>query len=66
MSKIPLAEFLAAKGNSQSSLAAVVDVTQGAISKMLREGRNVFVVTNKAGKATKLIEEKHIAPTKAA
>lgn len=42
MSRISLAEFAAKHGQQRS--AEMLGVTQGALSKALRVGRNVFVI----------------------
>lgn len=60
MSKTPLAKYL--KKTSQVHLAEAVGLTQGAISKMLRVGRNVYVVADSRNEQIKLVEEKVIAP----
>ena len=56
MQGVPLKEYL--KHNSQRKLADAVGVTQGAISKMLRVGRNITVVESKG--RVRLVEEKAI------
>lgn len=61
MSKTPLKAYL--ETNSQASLAQAVGLTQGAISKMLLAGRNVFVVSHQGG-TIELVEEKQIANSK--
>ncbi len=45
---IPFLDFL--KGTTQEALAKRLGVTQGAISKMKRSGRNLFVGTRPNGK----------------
>lgn len=59
MQRIPLNKYI--DGNeTQSSLAKKVSLTQGAISKMIRVGRVVFVIDKEDG-GIALIEERLIA-----
>lgn len=60
MNRIPLDKYL--EGKSQASLARAVGLSQGAISKMLRTGRNVSVVEHENG-SIELIEERVITRT---
>jgi hypothetical protein len=62
MKKIPLSEYLELPGKSQQGLAASFNLTQGAISKMHRSGRNIFVIEHDDGRL-ELLEEKAIATT---
>lgn len=65
MKKQTLAEYLSVKGNTQESLARATNISQTAVSKMLRVGRNILVITNRDG-TIELREEKTIAPQKTA
>jgi len=56
----PLSEWLSKSGRSQNELAKSVNLTQGAISKMLRTKRNVFVRELQDG-CLELVEIKPIA-----
>lgn len=47
MERIPLSEFV--KENSQEKAALLIGVHQTAISKALREGRNILLTTTKDG-----------------
>ena len=60
MQEIPLADYL--KSHSQAQLAQSVGCHQTAISRMLREKRNVKVVTHDDGSIA-LRSEKIIAKT---
>lgn len=57
MNRTSLEQYLEDK--SQASLARAVGLSQGAISKMLRAGRNVMVIEHDDGKI-ELIEERLI------
>lgn len=57
MNRIPLASYL--KHHSQQSVAEAVGLSQGAISKMVRTGRNISVVEHDTG-FIELVEEKPI------
>lgn len=59
MTKTPLKTYLAQPGRSQAKLGAAVNLTQGAIGKMIRTSRNIFVVEHDDGSIT-LLEEKVI------
>jgi hypothetical protein len=61
VNKTPIKKFL--ETCSQADLGAAVGLTQGAISKMVRTGRNVYVVTDSRNKIKRLVEEKPIAPS---
>lgn len=65
MTKTHLAEYLNQSGQSQKKLADAVNLSQGAISKMVRTGRNIFVVVSLAGNI-ELLEEKPLCRNPAA
>ncbi|MCO6503976.1 MAG: Cro/Cl family transcriptional regulator [Snodgrassella sp.] len=48
MEKIPLLDYV--KNNGQRKTAKELGLTQGAISKALRSGRNIFVHASYSGK----------------
>ncbi|PIT22079.1 Cro/CI family transcriptional regulator [Snodgrassella communis] len=48
MKKIPLSDYV--KNNGQHKTAKELGLTQGAISKALRSGRNIFVHARYSGK----------------
>jgi len=60
MTKIPLDEYL--KSHRQQDLATAVGYRQSAISNMLKQKRNVFVVTSDDG-VVELREDKLLAKT---
>ncbi|KLN96177.1 Cro/CI family transcriptional regulator [Moellerella wisconsensis] len=47
MERIPLSEYV--KNNSQEKAASLIGVHQTAISKALREGRNILLTTTENG-----------------
>ncbi|MDU8454845.1 Cro/CI family transcriptional regulator [Pseudomonas syringae group sp. J254-4] len=47
MSRIPLSQF--AEINGQTKAAVLLGMTQGALNKALRVGRDVYVIENAAG-----------------
>ncbi|EUD04819.1 putative regulatory protein Cro [Providencia alcalifaciens RIMD 1656011] len=47
MERIPLSEFV--KENSQEKAASLIGVHQTAISKALREGRNILLTSTESG-----------------
>ena len=60
MTKTPIQDWLSESGTSQRELAESVNLTQGAISKMILKGRDVYVLS-RHGKAMSIVEEKLIA-----
>lgn len=50
MSRIPLSQFAETKG--QTKAAVLLGMTQGALNKALRVGRDVYVIENADGKYT--------------
>lgn len=59
MIKTPLSDYMKSKNLSQSEMAELVKLTQGAISKMLLRDRAIFVVEGDG--PIKLLEEKLVA-----
>ncbi len=59
MIKTPLSDYMKSKNLSQSEMAELVKLTQGAISKMLLRDRAIFVVEGDG--PIKLMEEKLVA-----
>lgn len=64
MTRTALSEYLSQPGNSQLKLAALVDLRQSAISKMLRVKRQIFVIVNEDGLIELREAEKTIATQK--
>lgn len=64
MKKTPLAEYLAQDGKTQTGLGAQVGLTQGAIGKMVRDGRNISVIEHDDTRI-ELFEEKVVAQSPA-
>lgn len=64
--RLPLRQYLSEKKISQGELAKRANLSQGAISKMLRTGRNIVVVEIYAGNEVNihLVEEKIISRSK--
>jgi hypothetical protein len=52
MKRIPLSEFAAEHG--QSKAADLLGLTQGALSKAIRVGRDIVVISNDDGRLTAL------------
>lgn len=50
MSRIPLSQF--AETNGQTKTASLLGMTQGALNKALRVGRNVYVIQHDNGTFT--------------
>lgn len=57
MNRIPIADYVGMHG--QQNTATKLGLTQGAISKMLRVGRNVFVIEQVDG-SIEAIEERPV------